>query len=257
MIEQGRVLVSGSQADKPARLVAPAEPIELRGPAPRYVSRGGDKLHAALERFGIDVTGRRALDAGSSTGGFTDCLLQAGAASVVAVDVGRAQLHERLRGDPRVTSLERHDIRDVTLSTVGGAPVDLVCADLSFISLGRVAGSLAGEVAADGAPVVVLVKPQFEAGRPEASRGKGVIRDPEVHRRTLAEAVGALLASQAAIMGAMPSPITGHAGNVEFLVHAVAHARRPGPVGPELVALGPLLDAAVEEAHGTGTVDRS
>jgi len=244
------VLVSGSVADKPARLVAAAEPIELRGPAPRFVSRGGEKLQAALDRFGVDVVGLRALDAGASTGGFTDCLLQAGATSVVAVDVGHGQLHHRLRGDPRVTGLERLDIREVTLATVGGEPVDLVVADLSFISLGRVAPALTGPVARVGAPVVVLVKPQFEAGRVEASRGKGVIRDPAIHRRTLTEAIGALAASGAAIMGAMPSPITGQAGNVEFLVHAAAHGGADGHLGNGAeAAIDALVDAAVEEAH--------
>jgi 23S rRNA (cytidine1920-2'-O)/16S rRNA (cytidine1409-2'-O)-methyltransferase len=256
MIEQGLVLVSGSVADKPARLVAPGEPLELRGPPPRYVSRGGEKLHAALVRFGIDVRGARALDAGSSTGGFTDCLLQAGAASVIAVDVGRGQLHERLRADPRVEGRERLDIRDVTLATVGGAPVDVVVADLSFISVGRVVPVLVGEVAAPGAPVVVLAKPQFEAGRAEASRWRGVIRDPEVHRRTLGEVAGALAGAGAAIMGVMPSPITGQAGNVEFLVHAVAHRGDGGHgVGPD--GLDDLVAAAVEEAHGTGGAGRS
>ena len=245
LIAEGRVVVAGAVADKAARLVSPAEPIALLGPAPRFVSRGGEKLRAALERFGIDPAGRRALDAGSSTGGFTDCLLQSGAASVVAVDVGRGQLHQRLRTDPRVESLERLDVRDVSLVTVGGAPVDLVVADLSFISLGRVVPVLTGEVAAVGAPVVVLVKPQFEAGRAEASRGRGVIRDPEVHRRTLSDALGALAASGAAIMGAMPSPITGQAGNVEFLVHAVAHLG----VGVDRVRLGELAGATVDEAH--------
>jgi len=247
------VLVSGSVADKPARLVAAGEPIELLGPAPRYVSRGGDKLRAALDRYALDVVGVRALDAGSSTGGFTDCLLQAGAASVVAVDVGRGQLHERLRADPRVTGLERLDVREVTLATVGGDPVDLVVADLSFISLARVVPVLVGEVAVAGAPVVVLAKPQFEAGRAEASRGKGVIRDPEVHRRTLREVVGALAGAGAAIMGAMPSPITGQSGNVEFLVHAVAH-RGADAGGATGAGLDALVDDAVEEAHRAGGV---
>ena len=252
------MLVSGSVADKPARLVAAAEPIELRGPAPRFVSRGGEKLQAALDRFGVDVVGLRALDAGASTGGFTDCLLQAGATSVVAVDVGHGQLHHRLRGDPRVTGLERLDIREVTLATVGGEPVDLVVADLSFISLGRVAPALTGPVARVGAPVVVLVKPQFEAGRVEASRGKGVIRDPAIHRRTLTEAIGALAASGAAIMGVMPSPITGQAGNVEFLVHAAAHGGADGHLGKVAeAAIDALVDAAVEEAHRSeGTAQR-
>ena len=121
-IEQGQVLVSGSVADKPSRMVSPAEPIELVGPPPRFVSRGGEKLDAALTGSASTSSGRRALDAGASTGGFTDCLLQAGAGSVVAVDVGRGQLHPRLRDDPRVESHERLDIRDVTLETVGRSP---------------------------------------------------------------------------------------------------------------------------------------
>src|SRR5439155_14996809 len=136
------------------------EPVEVLGPPPRFVSRGGDKLDAALDRFGVDVAGRRVLDAGASTGGFTDCLLQRGAASVTAVDVGRAQLHERLRADPRVTSLERTDIRSFRTTE----PFPVVVADLSFISLRTVAGALLGDNAASGADVVVLVKPQFEAG---------------------------------------------------------------------------------------------
>jgi 23S rRNA (cytidine1920-2'-O)/16S rRNA (cytidine1409-2'-O)-methyltransferase len=162
---------------------------------------------------------------------------------VVAVDVGRAQLHHRLRGDPRVRSLERHDIREVTLDTVGGVPVDVVTADLSFISLTRAASVLTGEVSRPGASVVVLVKPQFEAGRIEASRGRGVIRDPTVHRRTLGEVANALEVAGAAIMGAMPSPITGHAGNVEFLLHASAHHHGTA------LDIGAALDAAVDEAH--------
>jgi 23S rRNA (cytidine1920-2'-O)/16S rRNA (cytidine1409-2'-O)-methyltransferase len=240
------VLVAGSIADKPARLVSPAEPIELLGDRPPYVSRGGDKLRAALDRFALDPGGHRALDAGASTGGFTDCLLQAGADHVVAVDVGHGQLHSRLRSHPRVTTLERLDIRDVTPDTLGGLSVDFVVADLSFISATRAVPVLVGPVAVADSPLVVLVKPQFEAGRVEASRGRGVIRDPEVHRRTLGEVATALADAGAVIMGAMPSPITGHAGNVEFLLSA----RTPGgtvPDRPDDVAA--LLDAAVAEAH--------
>jgi 23S rRNA (cytidine1920-2'-O)/16S rRNA (cytidine1409-2'-O)-methyltransferase len=240
------VLVSGSIADKPARLVSPAEPIELLGDRPRYVSRGGEKLRAALDRFAIDPTGRRALDAGASTGGFTDCLLQAGADHVVAVDVGHGQLHPRLRGHPRVTTRERLDIRNVTLGTLGGIPVDLVVADLSFISATRAVPVLVGPVAVAGSPLVVLVKPQFEAGRVEASRGRGVIRDPDVHRRTLGEVATALDAAGAVIMGVMPSPLTGHSGNVEFLLHA----RTPGgAVAAAPADVAAQLDAAVAEAH--------
>jgi 23S rRNA (cytidine1920-2'-O)/16S rRNA (cytidine1409-2'-O)-methyltransferase len=254
LIARGSVLVGGSVADKPARLVAAAEAIELTEP-PAFVGRGGEKLRAALDRFHLDVRGLRALDAGASTGGFTDCLLQAGAASVVAVDVGHGQLHERLRGDVRVTNRERLDIRDVTLATMGGVPVEVVCADLSFISVARAVPVLVGEVAVPGSPVVILVKPQFEAGRVEASRGRGVIRDPEIHRRTLGEVASALGAAGAAIMGAMPSPITGSAGNIEFLLYARTPSDSPD-VPAFLAGTGPsqvdaLLDDAVAEAHRT------
>jgi len=241
--------VSGSLADKPARLVSPAEPIELLGDAPRFVGRGGDKLQAALDRFALDPAGRVALDAGASTGGFTDCLLQAGAAGVVAVDVGHGQLHPKLRDDPRVRNHERLDIRAVTLASVDGTPVEFVVADLSFISATRAVPVLTGEVVAPGSPLVLLVKPQFEAGRVEVSRGRGVIRDPDIHRRTLGEVATALEDAGAVIMGAMPSPITGHAGNVEFLLHA----RTPGGgVVPGPVDIDAVLEAALAEAAPAG-----
>ena len=170
----GRVLVGGSVAANPDRLVAPGEPLVVLGPAPRFVGRGGLKLQAALEQFTLVVVGRRAIDVGASTGGFTDCLLQHGAAEVVALDVGYGQLHERLRADPRVRSLERTNVRDVAIAELGG-PAPLVVVDVSFISLCAVAKALVGLVAVDG-DVVVLVKPQFEAARAEASRGNGVVR---------------------------------------------------------------------------------
>ncbi len=225
------MLVSGAIAAKAARLVSVSEPIELLGVPPRYVGRGGEKLEAALERFAVDVAGRHALDAGASTGGFTDCLLQAGASGVVAVDVGRGQLHERLRADPRVVAFEQLDVRAVTSATVGGVPVDVVTADLSFISLTRAVPVLAGEVVRPGGTLLLLVKPQFEAGRAEASRGKGVVRDPVVHRRTLGEVVIALRAAGADIMGAMASPITGQQGNVEYFLCASARRGRRGRTG--------------------------
>jgi len=212
------VRVGGAPATKVSRLVAPGEPIELVGPPPRFVSRGGEKLDAALDRFGIDVTGRRVLDAGASTGGFTDCVLQRGAAHVVAVDVGHAQLHERLVHDPRVEQRDRTNVRSLDAGAIGG-PVDLVVADVSFISLRVVAPALLA-CAAPGADVVVLVKPQFEATRQEAAKGKGVIRDEAVRARVLDEVTGAFDRLGAAIMGTMPSPITGADGNVEYLVHA-------------------------------------
>jgi 23S rRNA (cytidine1920-2'-O)/16S rRNA (cytidine1409-2'-O)-methyltransferase len=240
-IEGGRVTVSGAPASKPTRMVAPHEPVLLSGDAPRFVSRGGDKLAGALERFGVDPTGLRALDAGASTGGFTDCLLQAGASRVVAVDVGYGQLHERLRGDGRVEVHERTNVRDLAPGDLG-EPFPLIVADLSFISLRTVAPNLVG-LAAPGADLVLLVKPQFEAGREEASRGKGVIRDPEVWRRVLGEVVAALDAVGTAMMGGMASPLRGADGNVEFLVHA----RKGAP------ATTADLDAVVAEARTAPT----
>ena len=210
--------VAGAPADKPSRLVAPDETLQLAGQGPRFVSRGGDKLDAALDRFGIDVGGRRVLDAGASTGGFTDCLLQRGAAHVAAVDVGRAQLHERLRRDPRVTVLDRTNVRQLTLEAVGGQPFELVTADLSFISLRTVAASLV-DMAAEGADLILLVKPQFEAGRAEASRGRGVIRDVGVWDRVVGEVAAAYGELGAAMMDTVRSPITGAEGNVEFFLH--------------------------------------
>jgi 23S rRNA (cytidine1920-2'-O)/16S rRNA (cytidine1409-2'-O)-methyltransferase len=213
------------------------------------VGRGGEKLAAALDRFGIDPAGRRALDAGASTGGFTDCLLQHGAASVVAVDVGYGQLHERLRSDPRVDNRERTNVRHLAPADVGG-PVDLVVADLSFVSLAAALPALVG-LARPGADLVLLVKPQFEAGREEAARGRGVVRDPVVWRRVLEEVRAAADRAGSAMMGAMVSPITGADGNREFLVHCVVD--RPGSErsGPELPTTA--LDLAVAEAiqrHG-------
>ena len=232
--------VGGAPALKAARLVAPHEPVEVAGDPPPYVSRGGEKLAGALDGFGIDPAGRRALDAGASTGGFTDCLLQRGAARVVAVDVGHGQLHERLRADPRVEVHERTNLRDLAAGDLGD-PFDLVVADLSFISLRTVAANLV-DLAAPGADLVLLVKPQFEAGRQEASRGRGVIREPAVWRRALEGVSDALQGHGAAIMDVMVSPKTGAEGNVEFLLHArTAPATPPGPVD---------LHAAVDDAAG-------
>jgi 23S rRNA (cytidine1920-2'-O)/16S rRNA (cytidine1409-2'-O)-methyltransferase len=236
-VTDGRVLVGGAPADKPARLVAAGDPIVLQGPAPRFVSRGGDKLEAALEHFNIDVSGRQALDAGSSTGGFTDCLLQRGAAEVVAVDVGRGQLHQRLLTDPRVHSRERTNIRNLTVAELGRGPFDIVVGDLSFISLRTVAEALVERLARPGADVVVLIKPQFEAGRSQVSAGRGVIRAPAVWTSVLETVCGALVAHGAAMMGVMVSPLTGADGNVEFLAHVRAHQPAAAGVTIDFVAV--------------------
>jgi 23S rRNA (cytidine1920-2'-O)/16S rRNA (cytidine1409-2'-O)-methyltransferase len=232
------VRVSGAPADKPARLVEPAEPIVVTA-AQRWASRGGAKLDAALERWAVPVDGRRCLDAGASTGGFTDVLLARGARAVVAVDVGRGQLIDRLRRDARVTVLDGTNVRHLTAAEVGG-PFEVVVADLAFISLRTVAPVLAHDLATTGADLVWLVKPQFEAGRQVAARGRGVVRDPAEWRAAV-EGVGhALEGAGAAIMGAMSSPVRGADGNVEFLVWARAHT--PGGVGAEAAAAEALED---------------
>lgn len=212
------MLVNGAVADKPARQVAPGDQVVLSGPPPRFVGRGGLKLDHALDEFGVDVTGLRALDAGASTGGFTDCLLQRGADHVVAVDVGHGQLHERLRADPRVTNLERCNVRHVDVEQIGG-PADLVVGDLSFISLRLVIPVLV-TLCQPGASMVLLVKPQFEAGRQEVDRGRGVITDPAIHDRVRAEVEDALVEAGCSVRGWTDSPIVGADGNREFLVHA-------------------------------------
>ena len=250
-IEAGRVLVDGAPAAKAARLVAPGQDVRLLGPPPRYVSRAGLKLEAGLDELAVDVSGRRCVDAGSSTGGFTDCLLQRGAASVVAIDVGTHQLHEKLRGDARVTVMEQTDVRAVTPERIGG-PAEVVVADVSFISLRLVLPVLV-ELAKPGAPIVALVKPQFEAGRSEASRGRGVIRDPVIWRRVLGEVDRAAAALGADLVAATVSPITGASGNVEFMVRLQGGSSTLEPVAPiTLEPPGAMLDRVVDEAEARG-----
>ena len=227
LVDAHKVRVNGAYADKVARLVDRGDAIEVEGDGPRFVSRGGEKLAGALDAFGIDPAGLRCLDAGASTGGFTDCLLQRGAAQVVAVDVGYGQLHESLVADPRVTNLERTNIRHLSLDDIGGG-VALVVGDLSFISLRLVLAPLVALVT-PGASLVLLVKPQFEAGRREVSRGSGVIRDATVWRRVLEEVADAGDAAGAGVVDATVSPIRGGNGNVEFLYRFVEGAPR-GPV---------------------------
>lgn len=248
-----RVLVGGAVALRAARLVATAEPVEVLGPGPPFVSRGGTKLEAALEHFGIDVGGRAVLDVGASTGGFTDCLLSRGAEIVIALDVGHGQLDAGLVADPRVVVLERTNIRRVTpgsLAEVAGAahvPVAAAVADLSFISLTTVMPVIAGPVVRPGGHLVLLVKPQFEVGRVEASRGRGVIRDPALWLRALRAVASSLERHGAVIMDAMCSPITGASGNTEFLLHALAHAApvASGPLDTPSPPACRLLDEAV------------
>lgn len=218
VIELHRVLVNGAIAEKASRLVDPGDAVVVTGEPPRFVSRGGDKLDAALDAFDIDVVGVEALDAGASTGGFTDCLLQRGAARVVALDVGHGQLHPRIRADERVVVIERFNVRALEPAQLPFVP-HLAVADLSFISLTKVIPVLAG-VVAPGGRLVLLVKPQFEAGRAEVSKGHGVITDPEIHERVRGEVEVALVDAGCTVEGWCPSPIAGGDGNREFLVAA-------------------------------------
>ncbi len=207
-----------------------------------YVSRGGHKLAAALDAFGIDPSGRTCLDVGASTGGFTDVLLQRGARRAYALDVGRGQLAERLRHDSRVVSMERTNARTITAETLP-EPVSLATIDVSFIALRLVLGPVASAFAAGetGGDIVALVKPQFEAGRTQV-RG-GVVRDPAIHRQTVEAVVEAADAAQLAAQGVIPSPILGPEGNREFLLHLRVGGQRAAGI-PDAIAAATTAKAA-------------
>jgi 23S rRNA (cytidine1920-2'-O)/16S rRNA (cytidine1409-2'-O)-methyltransferase len=218
LIMAGRVFRGTERLDKPGREFAEDCELSLLKP-PRFVSRGGEKLAAALERYAIDLRGAHVLDIGASTGGFTDCALQSGAASVVCVDVGRAQLHSRLRADPRVVNLEKVNARHLAPSDLPRTQFDAVVMDLSFISLKTVLPAV-WPFLRDGGVLVALVKPQFEAGKAQADKGRGVIRDASVREAALAAVRDFALARLpgAQLAGSMDSPIEGADGNREFLL---------------------------------------
>lgn len=218
MILAGEVRSESAILDKPGRTVAEDIDLIIKD-APRYVGRGAEKLEGFLETFSIDVSGLNALDVGASTGGFTDCLLQRGASHVVCVDVGHGQLHYKLRTDPRVTNLERVNARNLNSDQLPRSDYDIVVMDLSFISLTKVWPAVWPLVRSNGL-MVSLIKPQFEAGKPEVDAGKGVIRDPEIQQRVVREirefACQSLPGSTET--GLCESPIKGSDGNVEFLL---------------------------------------
>lgn len=214
----GGVRVDGTLVDKAGALVAEDAEVTLKMPDHPYVSRGGLKLEGALDGFGLQVTGLRCLDVGASTGGFTDCLLQRGATRVVAVDVGYGQLAQKLRDDPRVVNLERTNARELTAEAVGGA-ADLTVVDASFIGLGKLADALARCTKVNGL-LLALVKPQFEVGRAEASRGRGVVRDDAVRARAIESAVAGVAEAGFLVAGVRDCTVPGPKGNVEAFVLA-------------------------------------
>lgn len=211
LIRAGEVRVNGELLTHPDRRVDANASVELIAP-PKYVSRGGFKLEAALDYFGVDPRGLVCADVGSSTGGFTDCLLQRGAARVYAIDVGSNQLHWRLRNDPRVIAMEGVNARYLfTLPE----PVDLVVIDVSFISL-RLIAPTAGAWLREGGCMIALIKPQFEAGRSQVGKG-GIVRDPQVHEQVVGEVCAHMAQRGWQTGGVIPSPILGADGNREFL----------------------------------------
>jgi 23S rRNA (cytidine1920-2'-O)/16S rRNA (cytidine1409-2'-O)-methyltransferase len=236
LIEQGRVAVRGVPAGKAATVVDRDTPVTVtQSDAREWASRGAHKLIGALDAFGVDVTGRRCLDAGASTGGFTDVLLDRGAAEVVAVDVGYGQLVWRLRSDARVHVHDRTNVRALEPSAIGG-PVDVVVADLSFISLRTVLPALIACTREDG-ELLPMVKPQFEVGRQRLGSG-GVVRDAGLRLAALTEVTTAARASGLVLLGAVASPLPGPSGNVEFFLRLSRHGVDAGDA---------VLAAAIEE----------
>lgn len=231
---EGRVTVGGAPAMKPTTLVTTDAPLRLARPSDGFVSRGGRKLEAALDRFDEDPSGRRCLDAGASTGGFTERLLKRGAAGVVAVDVGYGQLAWEIRTDPRVIVLERTNVRTLDRNRLPFVP-SLVVADLSFVSLRTASGPLVA-LGADDAGYLMLVKPQFELASSDVP--DGVVRDPEAWRRAIGRVVEGFERAGAGAVDLMASPVRGPAGNVEFFMH-LRRATRPRPLD---------IDAALAEA---------
>ena len=216
-IMAGLVFVNGQRVDKPGTAVAEDAPVEVRGHALPYVSRGGLKLEKAMRTFPITLAGRTCADIGASTGGFTDCLLQQGAKKVFAIDVGYGQLDWKIRNDPRVVVMERTNIRYVKAEDLG-EPLDLSVIDVSFISLKIVLPAIKNLLKPGQGQVLCLIKPQFEAGRDKVGK-KGVVREPETHKEVLDNFVALAGELGFTILGLTFSPVKGPEGNIEFLGH--------------------------------------
>ena len=217
-IQSGAVTVNGIPAKKPSDTVSEGDDIKLIGETLKYVGRGGLKLEGAVNAFAIDLSGKTCLDIGASTGGFTDCMLQHGAQKVFAVDVGHGQLAEKLRSDDRVVNIEGVNVKDLTHELIT-EPIDFISADLSFISVRYAADAAKLMLKSDG-EAVLLIKPQFEAGRKNLSKN-GIVRDSKVHADVLESLCGYFQSIGLAVKGVVPSPIKGGDGNIEYLAHLV------------------------------------
>jgi 23S rRNA (cytidine1920-2'-O)/16S rRNA (cytidine1409-2'-O)-methyltransferase len=221
LVLAGDVFVDGERVDKVGALISPEAELELRGRSP-YVSRGGEKLVHALDHFNVNVVGKVCMDVGASTGGFTDCLLQRGAARVYAVDVGTGQLDARLRRDPRVVVMEQTNARSLDPRVFAEQP-SLAVVDVSFISLEKVLPAVFG-VLSPRAEVIMLVKPQFEVGREHVGKG-GVVRDPALHRHVVGRLARYTVLRGWHVLGVTASPLRGPKGNREFFLHVSSHGR--------------------------------
>ena len=239
LIMEGAVYVDHVKAEKAGEMVTEAAEIEVRGTPIPFVSRGGLKLDKAIRVFGIDLGGRICADIGASTGGFTDCMLQHGAARVYSLDVGYGQLHWKLRNDPRVVVMERRNARLMEREWFTLIP-DFASVDTSFISLKLILPSLYS-VLAERSEVVALIKPQFEAGREQVGKN-GVVRDPEVHRRVISDVISSAVHLGYSVAGLDYSPITGPKGNIEFLLYLT----KSGETGP---SFDPDIIGIVRRAH--------
>jgi len=222
MIMAGQVLIDNQRIDKPGQLIDVDAAIRIKGDRLRYVSRGGLKLEAALDSFGIDPSGKTCIDIGASTGGFTDCLLQRGACCVWAVDVGHNQLAWQIRQDPRVIVIEGQNARDLEPDQFE-SPFDLATIDVSFISLSKVLPAVAATLK-PGADIIALIKPQFEVGKGEVGKG-GIVKDLDKHRRVIQEISSFAESLGLDISGVIESPILGAEGNKEFLMHLLITSR--------------------------------
>lgn len=240
MIMSGMVYVNNQKSDKPGETVEESAEIELRGKKLQYVSRGGLKLEKAMALFPITLTGKVCMDIGASTGGFTDCMLQNGAAKVYAVDVGYGQLAWKLRTDPKVVCLERTNARYLTKAEIPD-PVALVSVDVSFISLTLILPAVAPLLAENGM-ALCLIKPQFEAGRDKVGK-KGVVRDSAVHREVIEKIIAFSLSNGYNVCGLTFSPVKGPEGNIEYLIH-LQRSQEPVCLLPENAA-----EKTVEESH--------